>query len=139
MAKEVKPTEIHLPDDDYQKGQEGLAVYHYYKSGRGNYDSAGTNTSLESQAVILPDELKLPRVRCGVSDAEIDYGNRTYCGVPLNAAEALQLIVESFPLPVGLKAKIGAHPERAIDKLPEALRSHVVAVPGNKGYRFTLR
>jgi hypothetical protein len=81
---------------------------------------------------------ELPRVTLGRNDAEIEFNGKIYARVDLRAGEALKAICDSHPLPVGLSDAIGAHPERAIRKLPQEIQSRCRTLNGTKGYIFVL-
>jgi hypothetical protein len=93
------------------------------------------------QADYLPTETppvppSLPIIKVALNDAQIFWRGKTWANVDRLAAVALQFILEDYPLPVGVTAKINAPAKRTLDKLPRELRDHTLSVEGNKGYIF---
>jgi hypothetical protein len=138
MAKEVEfrhgePISVdlpvkHLSDDEMKRTRLSFAARNYV---------GGTNTVQQSWTVPgAADVPTFPEIFLGTDSAKIVFRNETFSRVDLRAAEMLQAILANAPLPLGLTAVFGQHPERSLEKLPQELFARLESQPGNKGYLF---
>ena len=79
---------------------------------------------------------RLPEIAIGTNSATVRFEGETFSDVHLVAAEALKLLVESYPLSRGIGHLANGQAGRLIGRLPAALRARCVNEGAAKGYRF---